>query len=153
MLSGGLGAAYNVGRKIRSGILPPTPQSTCSQHFLWGFYKSGLMCWRGDQPYIKKTESDFLRARMPQQLDLSSESIPLPHYSSLFFLRCCASSETTAIPTRLTAAVGVMASQMGTFFLSLSAFTEFHWWQQQGQDKVKSSIKYFLLHLSSLHTN
>lgn len=58
-----------------------TFSSTCSQHFLQGFHKSGLTRRGGDRPYIKNT------SRLSQGSDgLTAVSFKRTHPSSLLFL-------------------------------------------------------------------
>lgn len=95
-VGGGFKATYNVGRKNGPGILPLSPFAKPPRppvpYIFYEAFISQAWCAGEVITHTFKTVSDFLRVRMAQQLDLSSESIPLPHYSSLFFFLLCAQS-------------------------------------------------------------
>lgn len=154
-VGGGFKAIYNVGRKNGPGILPLLPFAKPPRppvpYIFYEAFISQAWCAGEVITHTLKTVSDFLRVRMAQQLDLSSESIPLPHYSSLFFFLLCAQSWDHSSSHTYNSSVWSDGEPDGNGFF-FSGFTDFQWWQQQGQDKVKS-MKYFLLPLIALYTH
>ncbi len=118
---GGFKATYNVGRENRPGIRSLSPFAKLPRppvpYIFWRLYKSAW-CAGEVIGHTWKTVSNFPRVRMAQQLDLS---IPLSHYSSLFFFLLCAQCETIIVPTHITTAFGARVNQMGTLF---SKFTD-----------------------------
>lgn len=147
MLQGIFWAADNAGIKNRPGILDLSLAAKPSRPPVPGiFYKAFIsQAWRAGEVigHTLKTPADFPRARMAWQLYLSSEPIPLPCYSSLFSFLLRGQFEPTVVPTCITVVFWVMPSQTGIFFFFPSWFSKFHWWQDEGQDEVKFSMKYF----------